>query len=101
MSLSAWLGLERILRRTRQFFSSALTPLARPAAAGVRGVHVLLVLRQLPEPAGVGVLASTPLRDRHRRPGALVGGVGRGADRMVGERVDDAVGAGRPHVVAG
>jgi hypothetical protein len=46
----------------------------------VSGVDVALVLRQAAVAAGVGVEAATPLRDRDRGPGALVGGGGGSAD---------------------
>jgi hypothetical protein len=54
------------------------------AAPGVGGVDVLLESGTLPEPAGVGVLAPTSMRDRDRRPSALVGGVG-GGDLVDGQ----------------
>ncbi len=76
----ARLGLERISRSTFQFF---------------------LVRGQAPVAAGVRVETPTPLRDLHRRPAALVGGVGQGLDPRSVDGVDDAVLAGGAHVVPG
>jgi hypothetical protein len=51
-------------------------PLARAAAAGMGGIDVLLVARQPPIAAGVGVESTAPLRNRDSRASSLVGGVG-------------------------
>lgn len=75
MSLSAVFGLERILRRIRQLLQLGVDPLARPAATGVGGVGVALVLRQAPLAVGVGVEPPASPRHRDHRPAALIGSI--------------------------
>jgi hypothetical protein len=49
---------------------------AGAAEPGVGGVDLLLVERERPVGAGLGIETAAPLRDGDRRAGALVGGVG-------------------------
>jgi hypothetical protein len=65
----------------------------------LRTAGALAMRSQTPVAVGVRVETPPPLRDRDRRPGALVGGVGGRRDLMDGQRVDDPVLAGGTHVV--
>jgi hypothetical protein len=75
--------------------------LAGSALAGLGVVDVLLMVGQPPVQAGVGMETSAPLGHRDRGAGALVAGVGYGADLGVLERSEDAVFTGGCDVVAG
>jgi hypothetical protein len=69
--------------------------------AGVGGVDVFLVLRQLPVAAGLAVQAAASLRNLHRWAGSLVAVVGHDVHVRVVEGVEDAVFGGGAHVVPG
>ena len=76
-------------------------PLARSAPTNMRGVDLLLVVRQGAVAAGDAIEPAPPLGDPDRLAAALIGGVGHRPDTGLGERVDDAVLTSRAHVVPG
>jgi hypothetical protein len=103
MRMVVWAGLERILRRMRRFFNSALARSPGARSPEWARLHAFLTGGEAAasELSGASVIANATVRDSYRGAGAVIRGVGVGSDVRAGQGFADAVLRGGAGVVAG